>query len=94
MVIGLLTLELYLSASTSLKDKRQVLRRLESRLRNHFNLAIAEVDHQDLWQRSTLAIVSVSGSRPLIEKLFDSVIRESERLVPGELLRTEREFLG
>lgn len=61
MVIGLLTVELQIPASGSLKDKRQVIRSLVSRLRQDFNISVAEVDHLDSWQLCTLAIVCVSG---------------------------------
>ena len=94
MTVGLLTLELFLPASGSLKDKRQVLSGLLRRLRNKQNVAAAEVGHQDLWQRATVAFVSVSSSQPIIERIFDDVVAEAERAVPGEIVRAEREFLG
>jgi uncharacterized protein YlxP (DUF503 family) len=62
MNIGLLTLDIFFPDSHSLKDKRIVLRRLKDRLRK-FNVSIAECDHQDLWQRSTVGIVSISLGR-------------------------------
>ncbi|MHB1319174.1 MAG: DUF503 domain-containing protein [Anaerolineae bacterium] len=61
MVIGLLTVELQIPASGSLKDKRQVIRSLVSRLRQEYNVSVAEVDHLDSWQLCTLAVVCVSG---------------------------------
>ena len=51
---------LYLPDSNSLKDKRQVARSLSARIRNKFNVAVAEVEDQDLWQRLTLAVCCVS----------------------------------
>ena len=60
MIVGLLHLDLHLPGVRSLKGKRHILRSLEARLRNRFNVAIAEVEHQDLWQRARLAIVSVN----------------------------------
>src|SRR5207245_11774646 len=54
MVVGLLTVELHVAGSQSLKDKRMVLRRVKDRLKK-FNVAVSEVDHQDLWQRASLA---------------------------------------
>ena len=50
MPVGRHTLELHIAEAQSLKDKRQVLRSLKERLRGHFNVAIAELDHQDTWQ--------------------------------------------
>ena len=60
MVIGLLTLDLHFPGARSLKDKRQALRSLETKIRNRFNVSIAEVEHQDLWQRARVAVVSVN----------------------------------
>src|ERR671925_407851 len=60
MVVGLLTVELHVPGSQSLKDKRMVLRRVKDRLKK-FNVAVSEVEHQDLWQRAALAVVTVSA---------------------------------
>ena len=61
--VGVLTLELRLENSHSLKDKRHVVRSLQERLRNKFNVAVAEIDYQDLWQRAALAAVTVSSDQ-------------------------------
>ena len=61
MPIGLLTLEIHLPESHSLKDKRQVLRSLKDRLRGKFNVAVAELDGQDSWQRAVVGIVKATG---------------------------------
>ena len=71
--IGVLTLDLRLEDSHSLKDKRHVVQSLKDRLRHKFNVAVAEIDHQDTWQRATLAAVTVSGDRLFAEKLLQSV---------------------
>jgi uncharacterized protein YlxP (DUF503 family) len=63
MPIAYLTLELRIEAAHSLKDKRQVVRSVKDRLRNSFNIAIAEIEVTDLWQRATLGVVSISDSR-------------------------------
>ena len=73
MVIGLLTLDLHFPGARSLKDKRQALRSLEQRIRNRFNVSIAEVDHQDLWQRARLAVVSVNTDHTHLESTLASV---------------------
>ena len=54
MVLGVLTIELFIWESQSLKDKRQVLHSLKDRLRGKFNVSVAEVDGQDLWQKAVL----------------------------------------
>jgi uncharacterized protein YlxP (DUF503 family) len=73
MHIAHLTLELRMEAARSLKDKRQVTRSLKDRLRASFNVAVAEVEVTDLWQRATIAIVSVSESRDYLEGLMKNV---------------------
>jgi uncharacterized protein YlxP (DUF503 family) len=62
-----------MEAAHSLKDKRQVTRSLKDRLRASFNVAVAEVEVTDLWQRATIAIVSVSESRDYLEGLMKNV---------------------
>jgi hypothetical protein len=73
MHIAHLTLELRIEAARSLKDKRQVTRSLKDRLRASFNVAVAEVEVTDLWQRATIAIVSVSESRDYLAGLMKNV---------------------
>ncbi len=78
--IAYLTLELRIEAAHSLKDKRQVLRSVKDRLRNSFNISVAEIDPTDLWQRATLGVVSISDSRHYLEGLMHNVEREAVRL--------------
>ena len=80
MPIAYLTLELRIEGAHSLKDKRQVLRSVKDRLRNSFNIAIAEIEVSDLWQRATLGVVSISDSRDYLDGLMQSVERHSMRL--------------
>jgi uncharacterized protein YlxP (DUF503 family) len=79
-LIALLTLELRIEGAHSLKDKRQVVRSLKDRLRTHFNVAVAELDHTDLWQRATIGIVGISGSRDYLDGLMQNVERSSLRI--------------
>jgi uncharacterized protein YlxP (DUF503 family) len=78
--IAYLTLELRIEGAHSLKDKRQVLRSVKDRLRNSFNVAVAEMDATDLWQRATIGVVSISDSRDYLEGLMRNVEREAVRL--------------
>jgi hypothetical protein len=93
LVIGLLTLELHFPGARSLKDKRQALRSLEQRIRNRFNVAVAEVEHQDLWQRARLAVVSVNTDHVHLEQTLDSVAGEAGRARDIALLDTNVEIL-
>ena len=63
MVIGLLRVEIHYPESGSLKTKRHTLRSLTDRLRRQFNVFVAEVEYQDLWQRSVLAVATVNTDR-------------------------------
>ena len=60
MVVGHLSIELHIPGARSLKDKRMVLRGVKDRIRK-FNVAVAEVEHHDLWQRAGLSVVTVSN---------------------------------
>jgi uncharacterized protein YlxP (DUF503 family) len=79
-MIAFLTLELRIEEAQSLKDKRQVVRSLKDRLRAHFNVAVAELDSSGLWNRATLGIVSVSGSRDYLDGLMNNVERHATRI--------------
>ncbi|MFI5178450.1 MAG: DUF503 domain-containing protein [Vicinamibacterales bacterium] len=92
MTIALLSLELFLPMSQSLKDKRMVLRRLKDRL-NAFNVAVAEVEHQEKWQRAAMGVVTVASSDEMAEKTLRSVMDEIERLEPGLVTRSQVEYL-
>jgi uncharacterized protein len=93
MVIGLLTLDLHFPGARSLKDKRQALRSLETRLRNKFNVAVAEVEHQDLWQRARLAVVSVNTDHGHLESTLSSVEGEAHHAREIQVLDTQTEIL-
>ncbi len=93
MHVGLCVVEIHLSGSHSLKEKRRVLRRLKDRLRNRLNVAVAEIDHQDLWQRSTFGIVSIFDARPPLESCLQQVRRIFEEEIPGDILEFEVEYL-
>ena len=92
--IGVLTLELRLEQSHSLKDKRHVVKSLKDRLRHKFNVAVAEIDGQDLWQRATLAAVTVSPSHDFAEKVLRSVEDEAASLLGAALADTNVEWLS
>jgi uncharacterized protein YlxP (DUF503 family) len=93
MVIGLLTLDLHFPGARSLKDKRQALRSLETRIRNKFNVSIAEVEHQDLWQRARLAVVTVNTDHAHLESTLQSVEGEAASAREIQLLDAHTELL-
>ena len=91
--IGVLTLELRLENSHSLKEKRHVVKSLKERLRNKFNVAVAEIDYQDLWQRAAVAAVTVSSDHGHAEKVLRSVEEEAAALLGPELADATLEWL-
>lgn len=94
MTIGVLTVEIHLPQSRSLKDKRQVVRSVKDRLRSRHNVAVSELDDgADLWQRASVAVVSVASHRDTLAQLFEVIVREIEGRIPGNLVVTGRDFL-
>ena len=93
MPIGLLTLEIHLPYAHSLKEKRMVVQRLKDRLRRKFNVAVAEVDHQDLWQRAVLGVASISSSEVNLRQVLHGAQSESEHLLGGDLVDATIEIL-
>jgi uncharacterized protein YlxP (DUF503 family) len=78
----------------SLKNKRQVIKRLKDRLRARYNVAVAEIgDHADLWQRGGLTVVSVASHRDALVQLFEAVHREAESHVPGHVIEAGTDFI-
>jgi uncharacterized protein YlxP (DUF503 family) len=73
MFIGVGRFELFIPASQSLKDKRQVLRSVSGTVSRKFNVSIAEVDFQDLWQRTALGVSCVSESASHCRKVLQEV---------------------
>ena len=79
-MIAHLTLEIRIEGAASLKDKRKVVRSLKDKLRAHFNVAVAEMEHTDLWQRATVGVVSISDSRDYLDGLMQNVERAATRI--------------
>jgi len=91
--IGVLTLEIRLHDAHSLKDKRQVVKSLKDRLRHKFNVAVAEIDCQDLWQRAVVAAVTVSSDHVHAEKVLQSVEEEAAALLGSGLAGAAVEWM-
>lgn len=93
MVVGILKLRIMIPGSHSLKEKRHALRSIKDRLRAQYNVSVAEVDAQDVWQTAVLAVASVGADRSDVEGRLDSVVslvRSSGQVV---LARAEKEFV-
>jgi uncharacterized protein YlxP (DUF503 family) len=94
VTVGIFTFELHLRDARSLKGKRQVVKRLKDRLRARFNVAVSETnEHDGLWQRAALVVVSVADNRDTLDRLFEVIRAEAEMIVPGHLVATGTEFI-
>jgi uncharacterized protein YlxP (DUF503 family) len=94
--VGILTVELHFPESGSLKGKRKFVKSACAQLRERFGASVAEVDHHDLWQRSTLAVACASRGHKELDERLEAVVRylgsqefevmraEREVIVPGE----------
>jgi hypothetical protein len=85
MPVGLLTLDLHIADAQSLKDKRQVLRSLKDKLRQKFNVAVAEMDHHDAWQRSVVGVVTLANEEKYVREVLQKVLDEADEIL-GSLL--------
>ncbi|MBI3682927.1 MAG: DUF503 domain-containing protein [Acidobacteria bacterium] len=92
-VIGVITLELHIAESHSLKDKRHVVKGLKDRLRTRFNVSVAEIDGHDTWQRSVIAAVTVSRDRPFAEQLLQKVERDAASFLGAALVDASVEWI-
>ena len=94
MVIGLCRLELLLHGNFSLKGKRQVIKSIVDRTRQRFNISIAEVEDQDLWQKAVLGICTVSNDRQRVNSLLDRVLSFVENTHLAEVTDSQIEIMN
>ncbi len=87
MIVGVGRIELLLGGAQSLKDKRQVMKSLSSRIARRFNVSVSEIDNHELWQRGTLAVAHVSQTQREVEKLLHKVSAFAESNGHAEVIR-------
>jgi uncharacterized protein len=90
MVVGILRLTLYIPGASSLKDKRQVLRKVVDRLRARFNVSVAEVGDNDIWQRAVVGICAVANDHSFVNEVLDKCARDAGNI--AEILNREMEI--
>ncbi|HEY2031655.1 MAG TPA: DUF503 domain-containing protein [Myxococcales bacterium] len=90
MVVGILRLTLYVPGASSLKDKRQVLRKVIDRLRARFNVSVAEVGENDIWQRAVVGIAAISNDHSFVNEVLDKCARDAGNI--AEILNREMEI--
>ena len=89
MLVALCRFDLRVPGCTSLKEKRHVVKTLSASIRRRFNVAVAEVDHQDLWQRTAIGVSAVSGERHQLTKVMHQVERHVEGFPGVEVIDAE-----
>lgn len=90
--VGILSVELHFPEAGSLKGKRKHVKSAKANLQNRFGASVAEVDHHDLWQRSTLAVACAAREHGELQELLDAVVRYLGSQ-DFELMRAEREVI-
>ncbi|MBB6443884.1 DUF503 domain-containing protein [Bacillus benzoevorans] len=93
MIVGLAACECMIYESQSLKDKRAVLQRIMTRLKRKFNVSVAEVDFQDTWQRTKIAIVVVASARVPAESELQHALKYLDSFPEIERTITDIEYL-
>ena len=90
MVVGVLRLTLYIPGASSLKDKRQVLRKVIDRLRSRFNVSVAEVGDNDIWQRALVGITAVANDHSFVNEVLDKCVRDVDQI--AQIINREMEI--
>lgn len=93
MVVGVAQFEIFMPFNHSLKEKRQILRKLKERVFSKFSIPVAEVDFQDKWQRASLGFSIVGNDGKKIESLISKILNFIEELQLGEMSNEAREIL-
>jgi hypothetical protein len=93
MNIGVCRIELHLPENESLKGKRQIVKSIIARLQNKYNVSVAEIDNQELWQIATLGIACVSNHRRHADETLSNVVKFVVQNYPNlEIVRSETEI--
>ncbi len=92
MVIGNLVLNFYLPHADSLKSKRMVVRSVKEKLKSKFNVSVAEVGYQDVWQNAQIAVVLVAPDKFQVEKSLQSIVNFIESTYPDLYIDISREI--
>ena len=93
VIVGLCTIELFIPDSRSLKDKRQVLLSVKDRLHQKFNLSVAEVDGQDLWQKAVLGLACVANDGRHVNQVLDQALNMIRGNPAVEIVQSRVELL-
>jgi len=92
LVVGSVLVELHIPQSTSLKAKRSVINRIKQRIASRFNVSVAEVDYQDLWQRAAIGVAVVGGEKALVESSLTKIVNLIQSEPSVEVLAADVTF--
>jgi len=93
MIVGILTLEILVPTSASLKDKRMVLNKIKDKSKK-FNISIAEIEFQDKWQRAGIAIVTVSSTQSHVQEILNKVFSQLDSDYAFEIIRYNFDYIN
>jgi len=92
VVIGYLELDIHFPHARSLKDKRKELAGLKDRIRQKHNVALAELDFQDVWQRTKIGVVTLNSHQTIVEQVLSRIRSDVFEHVNGEVLDSRIEY--
>jgi uncharacterized protein YlxP (DUF503 family) len=92
MVIGLLSFEIFLPYAQSLKDKRRIMSAFKDRIKGRFNVAVAELDYQDKWQRGRFGIVTLNSQKIIVDQVLQKILDEAEQSLGAEITQAEIQY--
>ncbi len=93
MVIGVCRLELSIRENHSLKEKRRIVKQIVDRVKHRFNVSIAEVGKNDLWQSAELGLCMVSNDRRFTNQALDTIVDFIESITSADVIASEMEIL-
>lgn len=93
MKLGYCSMRFYLHGNNSLKGKRKVIRAIKDRLKNKFNVSVAEVGDQDVWQNIHLGIAAVNADAPYLDGLFKQVVNFIDNMHLAEMTGCQTEII-
>ncbi len=92
MIIGYLFLDIHFPYCHSLKEKRKRLNSIKERIKNRYNIALAELEYQNKWQRSKIGIVTLNNEKRVIESTFQKIIQDSDDNIDGEIINYKIQY--
>jgi uncharacterized protein YlxP (DUF503 family) len=93
MVIGVCRIDLWLMESNSLKYKRRTVRSIIDQLKARYNVSVAEVDHHELWQRTSIGIACIGNQKYYVEEVLQTIVRSVANNASTEITNCTIDFL-